>query len=472
MKEARGEFNVGFGYRFRGLLLSAAALATAFSGTVRAESLGQALLEAYRQNPTLNAARAGQRATDENVPQALSGWRPTVNAQASVGQVFANTALPATNIYSSTTVENLTIRLNQPLFRGFRTVEGTAKAEAAVKAGREQLLATEQSVLFNGVKAYLDVLQNREILAIRQRGLGVFEGQARGTGERFKAGELTKTDLAQANAQVSGARAQLAAATANLKASEAAFQQVIGHKPGKLDRAPMAKVPSGLDRALSIAHETNPNILAAAQASDAAGHNVGVVRSALLPQADLQGVYSLSGTQGYSSNVGNPLPSTSDSLTVQGVVTVPIYEGGLVYSQVRQAKQLASQSKLNVIDAVRQVRQSVATAWASYTAAQQSVAANGASVAASQLALSGMRQEYQVGSRSTLDVLTAEQSLLTAEVAQVQARHDQVLASYQVQAAIGHLTGQHLRLMPVYDVKDNYNNVRNKWIGLEADTLQ
>jgi outer membrane protein len=166
------------------------------------------------------------------------------------------------------------------------------------------------------------------------------------------------------------------------------------------------------------------------------------------------------------------LPNTADSFTVQGVLTVPIYEGGAVYSQVRQAKQLASQSKLNVIDAVRQVRQAVATSWSNYSAAQQSVTANGANVSASQLALDGMRQEYQVGSRSTLDVLTAEQTLLTAQVAQVQARHDQILASYQVQSSIGHLTGQHLHLAPVYDVKENYNNVRNKWIGLDAETLQ
>jgi outer membrane protein len=153
-------------------------------------------------------------------------------------------------------------------------------------------------------------------------------------------------------------------------------------------------------------------------------------------------------------------------------VTVLIYEAGLVYSQVRQAKQQASQSRLNVIDAVRQVRQAVATAWANLVAAQQSVVANGTNVSASQLALDGMREEYKVGSRSTLDVLTAEESLITAQVAQVTAQHDQVLASYQVQSSIGHLTGRHLRLVPVYDPTENYNNVRNKWIGLDADIIQ
>ena len=462
---------MGLSVRVRGLLLSAVAFA-GFSVSVHAETLGQALIEAYRKNPTLNSARAGQRATDEVVPQALSGWRPTVSATGAAGQVFSNTTFPTTGVYSSTTQENVTIKLDQPIFRGFRTVEGTAKAESTVQAGREQLLGTEETVLFNAARAYLDVIRDRQIVAIRQRGVGVFQGQYRGTNERFKAGELTRTDVAQTNAGLAGARGLLALAVANLKASEAAFVQVIGHQPGKLDGAPMAKLPRTLDEALNIAHETNPQILAAAYAADAAGHNIGVVGSALLPQADLQGIYSLTGNQGYSASSTTALPNDTSALTLQGVVTVPIYEAGLVYSQVRQAKQQASQSRLNVIDAVRQVRQAVATAWGNLVAAQQSVVANGTNVSASQLALDGMREEYKVGSRSTLDVLTAEESLITAQVAQVTAQHDQVLASYQVQSSIGHLTGRHLRLVPVYDPTENYNNVRNKWIGLDADIIQ
>jgi outer membrane protein len=154
------------------------------------------------------------------------------------------------------------------------------------------------------------------------------------------------------------------------------------------------------------------------------------------------------------------------------VVTVPLYEQGLVYSQVRQAKQRASQSRITVIDATRQVRQAVAAAWAGLISARQAAASNATSVSASQLAFQGMQQEYQVGSRSTIDVLTAEQTLLDAQIAQVSAQHDALLASYQLQAAIGHLTGDHLGLFPVYDVKENYNKVRDKWIGTDADVLQ
>ncbi len=457
-------------------LLKGAAIAalviSIFPSFAMSENLTDALLEAYRKNPTLNAARAGQRAVDEDVPQALSGWRPTVRAQGSVSATesygnsisspYVNTAGPSGNV---------NIQLDQPLFRGFRTVENTAVAEATVKAGRQQLLSTEQSVLLNTVAAYVDILRDRRIVQLRQQNLGVLQGQFRATNERFKAGELTRTDVAQANAGIASAQASLSLAIANAKTSEATFTQLVGHAPGKLAPAPAAKEPKSLDAAYDIAHETNPNILAAAQTAEAAEHNIGVANSGLLPQADLLGTYSLTGS-GTSINFG-PSIGTSDSTgTIEGVVTVPIYEQGLVYSQVRQAKQRASQSRITVIDATRQVRQAVAAAWAGLLAARQAAASNATSVSASQLAFQGMQQEYQVGSRSTIDVLTAEQTLLDAQIAQVSAQHDQLLASYELQAAIGHLTAEHLGLFPVYDVKENYKQVRDKWIGTDADVLQ
>ncbi|MBG1231337.1 TolC family outer membrane protein [Aestuariivirga litoralis] len=446
-------------------------MSTSFVSLVHAESLAGALLEAYRKNPTLNSARAGQRAVDEAVPQALSGWRPTVTATGSVSaeDSYAGSQLGG---YTSTkgTSENLSIKLDQPLFRGFRTTESTAAAEATVKAGRQQLLSTEQNVLLLAVKAYVDVIRDRQIVALRRQNLGVLQGQSRATSERFKAGELTRTDTAQAQAGVASAQAQLQLAIANMQTSEASFAQYVGHHPTQLSPAPAAKPPRSLDEAYSVAHETNPQILAAAQSAVAADHNVGVVGSSLLPQADLVGSYSITSNQFTTNGLGND--GSASTGTISGVVTVPIYEQGLVYSQVRAAKQRASQSRIAVIDATRQVRQAVAASWASYAAARQASASNAQSVSASQLAYSGVRQEYQVGSRSTIDVLNAELTLLTAQIAQVSAQHDQILASYQLQAAIGHLTGDHLRLFPVYDAKQNYEEVRNKWAGTKADTLQ
>ncbi len=444
-------------------------LACSMVCTVSAESLHDALLNAYRKNPTLNAARAGQRAVDENVPQALSGWRPTVSAQGTASQSGTYTVLgTGLQTYANPTQENLTIRLNQPVFRGFKTVESTEVAEAQVKAGRQQLLATEQVVLLNVVTAYVNLLRDRKIVELRKRDLTVLLGQSKATVERFKAGVLTRTDVAQSEAGVATQRAALASAIATMQTSEASYFQYVGHKPESLGAAPFAMSPSSLDEALSIANQTNPNILAAAQAAIAADHTIGVAFSALLPQADLSGTYSLTGQQGASITQ----PVSTSNLTIQGSVTVPIYESGIVYSQVRQAKQRASQSKITVIDATRQVRQAVVAAWAGYTAARQAAKSNTASVKASQLAYDGLKQEYQVGSRSTVDVLNAEFTLLNNEIALVSSQRDQLFTSYQLQSAMGHLTARHLHLGPVYDVKSNYNAVRNKWIGLEADTIR
>ncbi len=443
------------------------------------ETLSGALLEAYRKNPTLNSARAGQRATDEAVPQALSGWRPTVTAQAAVQQDWAFSSAQASvnpftgastpnQTYLAPTQETYLIQLRQPVFRGFKTIESTRVAEAQVRGGQQQLLVTEQTVLLNGVQAYLDVIRDRRTLQLRQQNLGVLNDQLRASNARFKAGELTRTDVAQSQAGVATAKAALAGTTAQLRASEAAFEQIIGHKPDRLATPPAARAPASLDQALDIAHETNPQILASAQNVLAAEHSVGVAFSGLLPQADLTGTYTYlaqqNGTSGYEF-------SKSD-LAVAGTLTVPIYEAGLIYSQVRAAKQRASQSRISVIDTVRQIRQAVATSWAAYTSTKQAVQSSGTSVSASQTAYEGTKQEYQVGSRSTIDVLNAEQTLLNAQISDVSLKHDLILASYRLQASIGHLTGRHLHLGTPYDPTQNYNEVHYKFIGTHADVLQ
>ena len=453
--------------KLQGLALVAFLLACQ-SATTQAETLKDALVEAYHHNPTLNAGRAGLRVTDETVPQALSGWRPTVTATGLVSHSLSYSTGAGNSIYLAPSQESLTIKLDQPVFRGFRTVESTASAESQVKAGRQQLLVTEEQVLLNGVKAYVDVLRDRKIVDYRQRNLNALKTQGNATNERFKAGELTRTDTALANAQIAGAQASLALATANLKSSESNYEQIIGHKPGRLAPAPAAKSPASLQQSYEIAHETNPQILAAAHTTEVYEHQVGVTASGLLPQADLIGNYNLTENQGAGTNQ----PASQSTLSVEGVVTVPIYEAGLVYSQTRQAKQRVSQGRLNVIDAVRQVRAAVATAWETYVATRQATVSNAASVSASQLAYDGLRQEFNVGSRSTTDVLNAELTLLNAQIAEVTAQHDQLFASYQLQSAIGHLTGYHLHLGIIYDPVENYNRVRNKWIGTDVQTLQ
>jgi outer membrane protein len=450
-------------------VISAVALALVVGGAVSsvspasAETLREAMISAYRRNPTLQAERARQRVTDELVSQAKSGWRPTINGQEIVSQTWSDTTPGAPTHPTSL---NMNIQLSQPIFRGYRTVEGIKQAEARVKAGRENLLAVEQDVLLRAVTAYADVLRDRKILDIRRKNLVNLQKEAKAAQARFSAGELTRTDVAQARAQVSAAQGAVATATANLGISSAAYLAVIGHEPGKLAAATRGPVPKNLSNALNVASETNPSVLAAAYVHDASLHDVNVAKGALLPTLSLQA--SASATRNFSI----PL-KRSESATIQGVLNVPIYQAGNEYSAIRQAKQQASQTGIQIISATRAVRQQVAVAWATYTASGQAITSAKAQVASAALALDGVQQEYQVGSRTTVDVLNAELTLLAARITLAVAEHDQLVASYQLVSSIGRLTARRLSLGgPYYDPVQNYNNVKNKWIGTDADTLQ
>ncbi len=429
-----------------------------------AETLAGALSGAYHNNSTLEAERARQRGTDELVPQALSGWRPTITAQGSIAHDLTNStnSFGITN-YSATSPRSLSIQLSQPIFRGFKTVEGTAQAEANVRAGRQQLLSVEQTTLFNAVQAYMNVIQAREILSLRRKNVNVLQSQLNASNARFKAGELTRTDVAQSRATLSGAQGQVALAVANVQAAEANYKTVVGRAPGKLAMPRLASRPKSLESAYRTAQETNPNILAAAQVQLAAEHNVNVIGGDLLPSINLQASASTSAEQ------SGPNSSATNAL-VQGVITVPIYEAGRVYSAVRQAKEAASQNRIQVISAVRNVRENVVNAWNAIISTGQNLVATRAQVTAANLALDGVRQEYQVGSRSTIDVLNTQQILVNAQISVVVAQHDQVVASYQLLGAMGHLTSQYLGINGRYDVKEHYNDVRNKWIGLDAES--
>lgn len=447
-------------------VVSAVALAvTSVSLAVPAasETLREAMLSAYRRNPTLQAERARQRVTDELVPQAKSGWRPTINGSESASHTWSDQTPGAP---AKVTSFNMNIQLSQPIFRGFRTVEGIKLAEANVQQGRENLLGVEQTVLLQAATAYADVMRDRKILDIRRKNLVNLGKEASAASARFKAGELTRTDVAQAQSQVSGAQGAVASAQASLGISSAAYLAIIGHEPGALAAAARGPVPESLSRALDVASETNPSVLAAAYGHDASLHNVNIAKGALLPTLSLQA--TASAARNFSTFV-----KRTESATVQGVLNVPIYQAGSEYSAIREAKQRASQSGIQIISATRSVRQQVAVAWATYTAAGQAIVSAKAQVASAALALDGVQQEYQVGSRTTVDVLNAEQSLLAARVSQAGAERDQLVASYQLVSSIGHLTARRLSLGgPYYDPVQNYDTVKNKWIGTDADTLQ
>ena len=455
----------------RALLLSTFLLAGGVAVVAAADSgvdtLREAMGRAYLGNPTLRADRARQRATDEQVPQALSGWRPKVDASGSVARVYTDTDMTH---HTTTTDKQVTISLQQPIFNGFRTVKGTKMAEASVEAGRQGLLATEQSVLLQAVTAYMDVWRDRQIVNLRIRNVTVLRGQLKAASDRFSVGEVTRTDVSQARASLAASQANVSSARAALGASTANYVKVVGAVPGTLTYPNQAPTPKSLDGALAIADETNPNILAAAMTQEAADQYVGVKAGELLPSLGV----GASATYVPDPHIGS-LPGVDRQVQAQVGLSldVPIYEQGMVYSQVREAKQTASQRRIQVIEAGRAVREGVTSSWNYLVAAQQGIAAAKSQVSASLLALDGVHQEYLVGSRTTLDVLNAEQAVLNARIALVQAEHDKIVASFQLLSAMGRLTAQNLALnVPYYDPTENYQRVRNKWIGTGADTVE
>lgn len=426
----------------------------------QAESLADAMRSAYRNNPTLEADRARQRSTDERVPAAKSGWRPTINAEGSVTETFSNTDVTPRDRRTSA---NVNIQLSQPLFRGFRTVEGIRSAKATVKAGRQQLLSTEQSVLFNVAAAYLTVVRDRRILSIRQQNVTNLQKQATAANARFEAGEVTRTDVSQSRARVSGAQGDVATAKANLEGSIADYEEVVGHKPGKLKYSRLGRVPRNLNAALDIAQEINPQILTAAWVYDASVHDVNVSKGELLPELNLRAT---------AQRNENPQRGIdfSESATISGVLSVPIYQAGREYATIRQNKQLASQRQVQIIEATRRVRQQVTSAWYTLVSSAQSITAAKAQVAAAVLALNGIDQEYLVGSRTLIDVLNAQQEVLNAQLGLVNAEYGQMISSYQLLQAMGKLTARTLALGgEYYDPTDYYDYVKNKWIGYNTN---
>lgn len=432
-------------------------------GAAWAESLNDALAAAYSTNPTIFAARAGQRAIDERVPQALSGWRPTVTLNGQLENAWSDTRKTDPDLAQT---GGISITLQQPLFRGFATVEGVKSAKASVKAGQQNLLATEQGTLFSAAQAYMNVYAGRQLVALQRENVSVLQAQLGAANERFNVGEITRTDVAQSRASLAQAQASLANAEATLAADVAKYLQIIGKEPGKLSYPKIAKLPKSLQSALASAGEINPNILAAAFVEEAAGHDIEVAKSPLLPQIGLE-------AEARASDDFTRNGDGNESLAVRAVMSWQLYGGGAVHSRIREAKQLASQRRIQVVEVARAVRQAVAASWNAYAALGQIITAAKSQVSAANLALDGVRQEYQAGTRTTLDVLNAQAAVVSARTTLVTAERNRVIAAYQLLASIGKLTAQDLGLkVAVYDATENYDKVRNKWIGTGVETVE
>ncbi|MGT2465843.1 TolC family outer membrane protein [Mesorhizobium atlanticum] len=431
-----------------------------------AETITGALAKAYQYNSQLNAARAGVRVTDEGVAIAKSGWRPTVNGSANIDY---------TNTHGFGTSRRLTtgsfgIVINQTLFDGFQTKNNVAAAEAQVKASVESLRNTEENILFNAASAYMDVIRDRQVAALTQQNLQFLTEQARAARSRFEVGEGTRTDVAQADASRATAVAQLSAARATALASAATYHQIVGDEPGNLKGAsPLGKLlPGNLDSALAVASAEHPAILSTQHLVDAAAFSVKSSEGALLPQ--------LSASAGISDNYSHQVPGSlsnpnglSTSANIGATLTIPIYSGGRTEALVRQHKESLSEARIQVDVSRDQVRQAVVSAWTQYVAARESVDANRQVIDAAQLALNGVIEERNVGQRTTLDVLNAQNAVITAKINQASAERDVVVASYAILSAMGRLSVDRLGL-PVtkYKPEEHYNAVKDKWTGLRT----
>jgi len=462
-------------------LASAAMTLLITAGPASAETLQEAMMSAYQSNPTILSERSKLRSTDELVPQALANWRPTVTVNGNAtrsntyeyipgsgssgtiqvgstnGSGVAVTPSGAVAIYNA---ETYGVTVTQPIFRGGQTVAQTRQAEAQVEAERAQLSITEQQVLLNVATAYLNLVQAQSVLQLSINNEQVLQRQLDSVEDRFRVGEVTRTDVAQAQSRLSAAHADRTQDEGNLRTARAAYVQYVGHLPDKVEYpATLPALPSDVQAAQALAAAQNPNIGNAQANYQAALEGIDLLAGQLLPQV------SLTGTAERVVNFDGP--STLENFAQATLsVTIPIYQQGAEYSRLRAQKQTAGQTRATVDESRRDVEESLSSAWESLQSSKARRASYNDQISSAKVALEGVTRENQVGSRTVLDVLNAEQELLQAQVNEVQAHHDEIVAAYQLLNATGQLTAQYLALpVELYDPTTHYEEVRDSWVG-------
>jgi outer membrane protein len=435
---------------------------TARSGASAAtpHTLADALAAAYATNPTLLTERARLRATDEDVPQALAGWRPSVTLGGSAGYVNGSTTESHVTLGENRDLLTEQATVTQPLYTGGKTAAQLHRAENSVLAERATLINTEQTVFANVINAYVTVIEDQQLVALNNSNVQVLQRQLQATNDRFRVGEITRTDVAQAEASLASAVAQQATAVGNLSASRATYLQYVGFDPENLvPPQPLALPIKSQDEATQMAQVNNPAVISAAFSNAASKDAIDVAFAALLPTVSVQG-------QAFRQD--NPqsraIRETGQEVLLQ--LSVPLYQGGGEYATIRQARQTEQQTRKTLDDQRRQATQQAANAWQNLIAARSTIISDQAAIRANEIAVDGVEREALLGSRTTLDVLNAEQTLLQARTTLVQNLAALVTDSYAVAQAIGRLTAHDLNL-PVnyYDETAYYKEVRNRLIG-------
>jgi len=429
-----------------------------------AESLQEAWAKAYSTNPSIAAERARLRAVDEGLPEAKSGWRPTVTLSGDAGVRYTDQEVNNVGDSSTNTPVTLTGQVTQPLYRGGRTVADTQRAKADVFAGRASLANVEQQVLLSVGTSYMDVLRDQAVVELNENNVRVLDRQLQATRDRFSVGEVTRTDVAQAESRLARSEADLQTAIGNLETSRAAYARQVGEPPqGLVTPSRVEGTPENLQAATTLAASSNPVVLQAVYQHESASHVVRLIEGELYPTVNLNGVAQ----QTFESS-----QSVDESTTLQALVdvTVPLYQSGSVYARVRSAKQSRSQALQNVEDARRQAIEAATQAWEQLVATRARIVSLGSEIRANEIALEGVQQEALVGTRTVLDILDAEQDLLDSRVNLVTAHRDEFVAVFNLVAAVGGLTAEGLALeAPRYDPKAYYEAVKNQWFGAEPN---
>jgi outer membrane protein len=452
-------------------VLAAAHLAVVAPAAVRAETLADALVRTYQNNPQLSAERARLRGVDESVPQALAGYRPQIMAVLTGGLQQVR-VLFFDNTIQTATLRTWTIGLtvSQTLFNGFKTANTVRQSEAQVRSGREALRNTEQGVLLDAVTAYTNVIANQSLVEAQRINVTFLRETLATTRRRYDAGDVTPTDVAQAEARLNRGLADLNAAEVNYAISQAIYAQVIGVQPVRLVAAePIDRLlPRSRDEALAISRKEHPAILAAMYDTDVAQLGTKIAESSLWPNLSVQG-----SVQRQWENDPTLSAKGNDIASIIGQANVPIYDGGLAASQIRQAKELAMQARI-VLELVRnQTQTAVIGAWVAHEGAKVALAAAESEVRAATVALEGVQKEAQGGQRTTLDVLNSQQDLTAARARLIGAQRDRVIAAYALFGAAGRLDVKNLGLnTPDYAPEVHYHQVRDAWGGLRTPSGQ
>jgi outer membrane protein len=447
-------------------------------------TLSEALGAAYENNPQLTGERAHLRSIDENVPTALAGWRPTVTvtgsygwavgrydqealcAQSTTTQAACPTKFSSTAQYTDSIKDNRTEKIGQAtvtqyLYRGGKTTASTHEAVNSVFAERARLIAEEETVFTDTVNAYVTLIEDKQLLQLDRANEQVLGDELRAIDDRFKVGELTRTDVAQAEAALAQAIATRQTAEGNLATARATFARQVGVEPPDdlADPQPLQLPVKSAQQAFSLALDNNPNVIAAKFNESQLRDAVDVAFAQLGPNVSLQG-------SGFYTGGASITGTTTYGASALINLVIPLYQGGQEYAAIRQARQNYLQSVRQTEDAQREARELAVQAWETLTAAKASIASAKVAVRSSEIALEGLEREALVGSATTQEVLIGPQNLLTAQITLVQDVTAMVNASYGVASAIGRLTAADLGLqVPLYDETAYYKAVKDRLWG-------